>query len=50
MIDLLDIPTIQVIEITDDTSFVDLSDSHTIAVPLAWYLRLLHRSIKERHN
>ncbi|WP_409978146.1 DUF2442 domain-containing protein [Leptolyngbya sp. PCC 6406] len=50
MIDLLDIPTIQSIEITDDTLSVDLSDSHTISVPLAWYPRLLHGSTEERQN
>jgi hypothetical protein len=45
MIDLLDIPTIQGIEITDDTLSVDLSDGRTISVPLAWYPRLLHGSV-----
>ncbi|MEM9452306.1 MAG: DUF2442 domain-containing protein [Cyanobacteria bacterium P01_E01_bin.6] len=50
MIDLLDIPTIQAIEITDDTLSVDLSDGRTISVPLAWYPRLLHGSMEERQN
>ncbi len=50
MIDLLDIPTIQAIEITDDTLSVDLSDGRTISVPLAWYPRLLHGSMDERQN
>ncbi len=50
MVNLLDIPTIQAIEVTDDTLSVDLSDGRTISVPLAWYPRLLHGSIEERQN
>jgi hypothetical protein len=50
MIDLLDIPTIQAVDITDDTLSVDLSDGRTISVPLAWYPRLLHGSVEERQN
>ncbi|HSM83234.1 MAG TPA: DUF2442 domain-containing protein [Nodosilinea sp.] len=50
MIDLLDVPTIQSIEITDDTLSVDLSDGRTISVPLAWYPRLLHGSSEERQS
>lgn len=50
MIDLLDLPTIQAIEITDDTLSVDLSDGRTISVPLAWYPRLLHGSTEERQD
>ena len=50
MIDLHNIPTIQAIEITDDTLSVDLSDGRTISVPLAWYPRLLHGSAEERQN
>ena len=38
------------IEVTDDTLKVDLSDGRTIAVPLAWYPRLVHASRKERQN
>ncbi|PSN19356.1 DUF2442 domain-containing protein [filamentous cyanobacterium CCP5] len=49
-IDSLDIPTVQAIEMTDDTLSVDLSDGRTISVPLAWYPRLLHGSIIEREN
>jgi hypothetical protein len=49
-IDLLDIPRIQVIEITDDTLAVDLSDGRTISVPLAWYPRLLNGSYEERQD
>ncbi|NEP20059.1 MAG: DUF2442 domain-containing protein [Leptolyngbya sp. SIO4C1] len=50
IIDSLDIPKIQAIEITDDALSVDLSDGRTISVPLAWYPRLLHGSIEERQN
>lgn len=50
MIDLLEVPKIQTIEITDDTLSVDLSDGRTISVPLAWYPRLLHSSVNERNS
>jgi len=50
MIDLLEVPKIQTIEITDDTLSVDLSDGRTISVPLAWYSRLLHSSVNERNS
>jgi len=36
--------------VSDDTLSVDLSDGRTIAVPLAWYPRLLHAKVKERKN
>ena len=49
-VDLLEVPKIQTIEITDDTLSVDLSDGRTISVPLAWYPRLLHGSVAERNN
>jgi hypothetical protein len=49
-IDLLHIPRIQVIEITDDTLAVNLSDGRTISVPLAWYPRLLNGSYEERQD
>ena len=50
MVDLLEVPKIQTIEITDDTLSVDLSDGRTISVPLAWYPRLLHSSVNERNS
>jgi hypothetical protein len=34
----------------DDTLSVDLSDGRTIAVPLAWFPRLLHASPQERNK
>jgi hypothetical protein len=49
-IDSIDIPKIQAIAVTDDTLSVDLADGRTIAVPLAWYPRLVHGSAKERQN
>ena len=36
--------------VTDDTLTVDLTDGRTIAVPLAWYPRLLHGTQAERSN
>jgi hypothetical protein len=49
-IELLTIPIIQKVTITDDTLSVDLSDGRTISVPLAWYPRLLNGSILERSD
>jgi hypothetical protein len=49
-IELLEIPTIQQVTVTDDTLSADLSDGRTIAVPLAWYPRLLHGSIAQRND
>ncbi len=40
----------QSVEVTNDTLIVDLDDGRTLSVPLAWYPRLLHGSIKERFN
>jgi hypothetical protein len=34
--------------VTSDTLSVDLADGRTIAVPIAWYPRLLHARTKER--
>ncbi|NJR62628.1 MAG: DUF2442 domain-containing protein [Cyanobacteria bacterium CRU_2_1] len=49
-IELLEIPTIQQVTVTDDTLSADLSDGRTISVPIAWYPRLLHGSIEERND
>jgi len=38
----------QNVTITDDALTVDLADGRTIAVPLAWYPRLLHGKSEER--
>lgn len=48
--ELFETLAIQQLAITDDTLSVDLSDGRTISVPLAWYPRLLHGSIKERND
>jgi hypothetical protein len=49
-IELLEIPKIQSLSITDDTLSVNLSDGRTISVPLAWYPRLLNASETERND
>ena len=36
--------------VTEDTLTVELSDGRTIAVPLAWYPRLIHATARERGN
>lgn len=36
--------------ISDDTLTVELSDGRTIAVPLAWYPRLVHATPQERNS
>jgi len=38
------------VTISEESLTVDLSDWRTIAVPLAWYLRLLHSILEERNN
>jgi hypothetical protein len=38
------------VAITDDSLTIDLTDSRTISVPIAWYPRLLHGSRAERQN
>ena len=38
------------VTVGDDTLTVDLSDGRTIAVPLAWYPRLLAGTPQERSN
>jgi len=38
------------VRLTDDTVSVELSDGRTIAVPLAWYPRLVHATPKERQS
>jgi hypothetical protein len=50
MVELLEIPKAQQVVVTEDTLTVDLSDGRTISVPLAWYPRLLHGTLKERNN
>ncbi len=38
------------VTVTDDDLMVTLSDGRRIAVPLAWYPRLLHASDAERQH
>jgi hypothetical protein len=38
------------VHVTADTLTADLSDGRTISVPLTWYPRLLHGSVKERNR
>lgn len=38
------------VTVTDDRLVVDLVDGRSLAVPLAWYPRLLHGSVAERQN
>jgi len=44
------LPKNQTITIADTTLTADLSDARTIAVPLAWYPRLLNASVAERND
>src|ERR1700751_1346532 len=36
------------VEVSNDTLAVELADGRTIAVPLAWYPRLMHATAAER--
>ena len=36
--------------VSEDTLSVDLADGRTIAVPLAWYPRLVHATAEERDS
>lgn len=38
------------VAVSDDTLTVELSDGRTIAVPLAWYPRLVHATSTERNS
>ena len=40
----------QNVKVSSDTLSVDLTDGRTIAVPLAWFPRLLQASAAERNN
>lgn len=44
------IPNAVAVQVTDEALTVELADGRTIAVPLAWYPRLLHSTTKERQN
>jgi len=38
------------VSITDETLILALADGRTIALPLAWYPRLLHGTAEERNH
>ena len=46
----IEVPGAMTIEVTEDTLTAELSDGRTIAVPLAWYPRLVHATPEERDN
>lgn len=46
----LHFPQVENVTITEETLTVELSDGRTLSVPLAWFLRLLHGTPKERAN
>lgn len=46
----IEIPNAESVVITEDTLSVDLSDGRTIAVPLAWFPRLVHATPEERNH
>jgi hypothetical protein len=41
---------VQHVAVTEDSLVIDLVDGRTIAVPLAWYPRLLHGQPEERNH
>jgi hypothetical protein len=43
-------PTIDEVQVSDDSLEVALSDGRTISVPIAWYPRLLHASPPDRQS
>lgn len=45
-----EVPVAEKVTATEDTLSVELGDGRTIAVPLAWFPRLLHGTKKERQN
>lgn len=50
MVEILNIPQIQQVAVSNELLTVDLSDGRIVAVPLAWYPRLLHGTVAEREN
>ena len=41
---------VQHVAVTEDSLVIDLVDGRTVAVPLAWYPRLLHGQPEERNH
>lgn len=48
--DEITFPLAEDVKVTHDALKVDLNDGRTISVPLTWYPRLLHATLKEREN
>jgi hypothetical protein len=46
----LEVPRAEAVSVTRDTLVVELNDSRTISVPLAWFPRLLHATLDERNK
>ena len=44
------VPNAESVWLDEDTLTAELSDGRTISVPVAWYPRLLHASVSERHT
>lgn len=44
------VAAVKSVSVTDDDLIAELADGRTIAVPLAWYPRLLHGTPEERSN
>jgi len=44
----IDMPSAESVSVTDDTLSVDLTDGRTISVPVEWFPRLVHATVKER--
>jgi len=44
------VPDVETVTVTADTLSVNVSDGRTIAVPLAWFPRLVHATQRERNN
>jgi hypothetical protein len=41
---------VQRVAVTADALTVDLSDGRTVSVPLAWFPRLVHGTVRERNH
>lgn len=46
----IEIPAVVAVSVSEDTLSVDLADGRTVAVPLAWFPRLVHGSTSERND
>lgn len=46
----ISMPAAESVTVTDDTLTVELSDGRSLAVPLAWFPRLVHATPAERKN